>query len=44
MIARLSALDATFAPREPQEGIMRKTLRIIIDPKANRTTSMSSIV
>jgi hypothetical protein len=38
MIARLSALDATFAPRGPQEGIMGKTLRIIIDPKANRTT------
>jgi hypothetical protein len=43
MIARLSALDATFAPRGPQEGFMGKTLRIIIDPKANRTTSMSSI-
>jgi hypothetical protein len=43
MIARLSALDATFAPRGPQEGIMGKTLRIIIDPKANRTTPMSSI-
>jgi hypothetical protein len=43
MIARLSALDATFAPRGPQEGIMGKTLRIIIDPKANRTTSMLSI-
>jgi hypothetical protein len=43
MIARLSALDATFAPRGPQEGIMGKTPRIIIDPKANRTTSMSSI-
>ena len=24
MIARLSALDATFAPRGPQEGIMGK--------------------
>ena len=36
MIARLSALDATFAPRGPQEGIMGKTLRIIIDPKANQ--------
>ena len=43
MISRLSALDATFAPRGPQEGIRGKTLRIIIDPKANRTTSMSSI-
>jgi hypothetical protein len=43
MIARLSALDAPFAPRGPQEGIMGKTLRIIIDPKVNRTTSMSSI-
>jgi hypothetical protein len=43
MIARLSALDATFAPRGPQEGIMGKTLRITINPKANRTTSMSSI-
>jgi hypothetical protein len=32
MIARLSALDATFAPRGPQEGIMGKTLRIIIQP------------
>jgi hypothetical protein len=36
MIARLSALDATFAPRGPQERHHGETLRIIIDRKPTK--------
>src|SRR3984957_12262910 len=42
MIARLSAMDDLRSARAAG-GHHGKALRIIIDPKANRTTSMSSI-